>query len=356
MTIIAVLLLIAGSLHAMEEKQDWHFHTIVDAAFVKAHVSVPMSEDVMIIDSRPYKPKYVKGHIPGAVSIPFTEFDKKSGMLPKNKDALLIFYCGGVKCKLSHKSAKKAEQLGYTKVKVYTKGFPDWKKQNGNYASVSAEYVADLIAGNQALIVDSRPQIKKFNKGHLPSAVNIPFTKWDALKGKLPRDLNNPIVFYCGGLKCKLSHKSAAKAIEMGYTKVMVFAKGYPAWKKLFGAGTAAIAVKAGDEEGAIDIEQFKKIIAENPQSIMLVDTRDPDEFAKGHFKTAINIPVENLEPKIKDFPSDKPIVYVCSTGARSGEAYYMTLDVRESLKEVYYIDAEIDFKSDGTYTIKKQQ
>ena len=92
------------------------FHDIVNMAFVAKHVSIPMAENVMLIDARPYKPKYIKGHIPGAISIPDSQFDKMTDKLPADKDSLLIFYCGGLKCKLSHKSAMKAEKLGYTNV------------------------------------------------------------------------------------------------------------------------------------------------------------------------------------------------------------------------------------------------
>ncbi|MEN8211055.1 MAG: rhodanese-like domain-containing protein [Thermodesulfobacteriota bacterium] len=112
--------------------------------------------------------------------------------------------------------------------------------------------------------------------------------------------------------------------------------------------------VQAGESEGTIDLKKFEDIVTNNPDSILLIDVRDPDEFAAGSFKTAVNIPVEDLEAKIKDFPADKPIVYVCSTGARSGEAFYMTLDVRESLKDVFFVDAEIDFKGNGKFEIKK--
>ncbi|CCK79926.1 MULTISPECIES: rhodanese-like domain-containing protein [Desulfobacula] len=337
-----------------KEDMSWMFHDTVDSQFVKAHMSVPMPENVMIIDARPYKGKYVKGHIPGAVSIPFSEFDQKTDLLPKDKNALLIYYCQGLKCKLSHKSAKKAQKSGYKNVKVYAKGYPEWISLKGNYPSVSAGYVAQQITENKTVIIDARPQETKFVKGHIPTAINIPFSKFDALKGKLPRDPNTPIIFYCGGLKCRLSHKSAVKAIEMGYTNVSVFAKGYPEWKKTYGASNETVQVKAGEIEGSIDIERFKSIIAKNPESIMLIDVRDADEFAKGSFKTAVNIPVENLESKIKNFPDDKPIVFVCSTGARSGEAFYMTKDVRESLKDVFYVEAEIDFKSNGIVEIKK--
>ena len=74
---------------------DWKFHDIVDVDFIQQHVTVPMAQNVMIIDSRPKRAKYDKGHIPGAVSIPDSKFDKMTAQLPGSKDALLIFYCGG---------------------------------------------------------------------------------------------------------------------------------------------------------------------------------------------------------------------------------------------------------------------
>ena len=133
----------------------------------------------------------------------------------------------------------------------------------------------------------------------------------------------------------------------------MVFAAGYPAWKKEMGAGVA-VQVKAGAEEGTIEIATFEKIINESPDSIMLIDVRDVDEYAMGHFKTSVNMPTDVLEAKVDTLPSDKPMVFVCSTGARSGEAFYMLQDLRPELKKVYYLEAEATFKKDGTYTIKK--
>jgi rhodanese-related sulfurtransferase len=218
------------------------------------------------------------------------------------------------------------------------------------------EFVAKQIADNKTIIVDSRPNKTKFVKGHVPTAINIPFTQFKDLNGKLPRGLDTPIIFYCGGLKCRLSHKSATAAIEMGYTNVTVFSTGYPSWKQAYGQSKEAVQVAAGEVEGTIDLKKFQDIIANNPESILLIDVRDPDEFAAGSFKTAINIPVDQLEAKIKDFPDDKPIVYFCATGARSGEAFYMTLDVKESLKNVFYVEAEMEFQGDGKYTIKKPQ
>ena len=74
---------------------DWKFHSIVDVDFVKQHVAIPPPEGVMIVDSRPFKPKYYKGHIPTAISMPDSQFEKMTDKLPKDKNALLIFYCEG---------------------------------------------------------------------------------------------------------------------------------------------------------------------------------------------------------------------------------------------------------------------
>ena len=73
----------------------WQYHDIADLALVQQYAKVPQPKGVMILDSRPYKPKYIKGHIPTAVSLPDSQFDKMTDKLPQDKNALLIFYCGG---------------------------------------------------------------------------------------------------------------------------------------------------------------------------------------------------------------------------------------------------------------------
>jgi len=348
-----------------EVPADVRFHDIVEVDFVMEHIKVPMPEDVMIIDSRPKRKKYDNGHIPMAVSIPDSQFDKMTDQLPADKNALLIFYCGGLKCPLSHKSAWKAEKLGYTNIKVFAKGYPGYMKVAENYPAVTVEWVkkqsdskADMV------IVDSRPKRNKYDKGHIPTAISIPDSQFDKLKDQLPADKGALLVFYCGGLKCPLSHKSAKKAIALGYTNVNVLAEGYPAWVAAYGRGeSAAVAsakpastatLKAGKEEGSIDTSTFVKIVKEDPRSIMLIDVRDANEFKTGSFETAVNIPVDKLEDQIKTLPKDKPVVFVCNTGARSGESFYMVQDVRPEMKNVYYLEAELTFKKDGSFEVKE--
>jgi len=96
---VAALLLVgfgcASTPEAPAEDMSWKFHTIVDTAFVQQYAKVPVPADTMIIDSRPRKPKYDKGYIPSAISLPDSKFDELKSSLPENKEALLIFYCQG---------------------------------------------------------------------------------------------------------------------------------------------------------------------------------------------------------------------------------------------------------------------
>jgi len=110
--------------------------------------------------------------------------------------------------------------------------------------------------------------------------------------------------------------------------------------------------VNQGDKEGTISIVSFKKIIDENPESIVLIDVREPEEYAQGRLKTAINIPIDDLEDTIDSFPVDKPVVYICETGERSGEAYDITVLMRDDLR-VYYLDAVLTIDKQGTYKIE---
>lgn len=74
------------------------YHTIVDRSFVKPFVcdNLLLEEprnDFLLIDSRPKRPRYDRGHIPTAISIPDSQFDEMTSLLPENKSTLLIFHC-----------------------------------------------------------------------------------------------------------------------------------------------------------------------------------------------------------------------------------------------------------------------
>jgi len=66
------------------------------------------------------------GHIPGAVNFEATE-SKLSGVLPKDKSALIVAYCGNPKCTAYQAAAKAAKKLGYNNIKHLSAGIAGWK-------------------------------------------------------------------------------------------------------------------------------------------------------------------------------------------------------------------------------------
>lgn len=52
---------------------------------------------------------------------------------------------------------------------------------------------------------------------------------------------------------------------------------------------------------------------------VMLLDVREPHEFAAGHIDGAVSIPVGQIAALQSELPTDRRIVCVCRSGARSG-------------------------------------
>jgi rhodanese-related sulfurtransferase len=358
----------------VQPKEGW-YKNIVDTYFVKEYAQIPPRKDVVIIDSRPAARRYDVGHIPGALNIPDTQFDKFKHLLPEDKSKLLVFYCGGLDCMLSHDSAKKAEALGYTNIKVYAEGEPEWVKR-GLPLSVSTAYVKKLLDDKEKVaLIDARPK-RVFDKGAIPGALNIPDTEFEKHVDKLPADKATPLIYYCGGLECVLSDKSAAKARALGYTSVKTYAEGYPAWEKAFPEAVAtaaagmmampaamagmagqmmkkAIDIMPGKDKGTISAMSFDKIFQEAPEQAVFIDVRDAKEFGAATIKGALSIPINQLEKRIEELPKDKPVIFFCGTGGRAGEAYDTTKLIRPEVN-AYFLDADVQFNPDGSYKITK--
>jgi rhodanese-related sulfurtransferase len=91
---------------------------------------------VLIVDTMPYEDSFKKQHIPGAVNmeLPIPEItkldDKTKAALEKllgpDKDRLIVFYCGFVKCTRSHNGAMWAVKLGYKNVYRHPGGIKAW--------------------------------------------------------------------------------------------------------------------------------------------------------------------------------------------------------------------------------------
>ena len=69
---------------------------------------------------------FKKGRIPGALDFEAV----KSGLassLPKDKNATIVAYCGGPKCRAYEAAAKAASDLGYKNIRHLVAGISGWK-------------------------------------------------------------------------------------------------------------------------------------------------------------------------------------------------------------------------------------
>ncbi len=84
------------------------------------------SKGAVIIDVNSAK-SFESGHIPGAIHFASHEKDLTK-VLPSDKTALIVAYCGGTLCTAWESAAKSAKALGYTNIKHFKGGISTWKK------------------------------------------------------------------------------------------------------------------------------------------------------------------------------------------------------------------------------------
>jgi rhodanese-related sulfurtransferase len=82
------------------------------------------AKQVVLLDANGSQ-SWKEGHIPGAVDFSTTKDDLAS-VLPKDKNALVVAYCGGPKCQAYKAAAEAAKKLGYTNVKHLSAGISGW--------------------------------------------------------------------------------------------------------------------------------------------------------------------------------------------------------------------------------------
>jgi len=88
-------------------------------------------------------------------------------------------------------------------------------------------------------------------------------------------------------------------------------------FSSLFGGGSR-VDVKSIIENGAI-----------------IIDVRTPGEFAGGHVKGSVNIPLDKIQANIAKIKAyKKPIVVCCASGMRSSNAKRVL--TKNGLEEVY--------------------
>ncbi|QWV99273.1 rhodanese-like domain-containing protein [Geomonas nitrogeniifigens] len=223
LSLLTLLLLLAAAMPV--------FAADADFKTVSSEVLRDMLEEKRVftlVDART-NDEYQVAHLVNAISIPDKEFDKNIALLPRDKGALIVFYCNGVKCGKSKKVAAKAREAGYTNLTVYADGFPVWEEKG--YPIVAGPEYAKKIETTKFtpaqlkqilaekkdayVLVDVRDEFE-FAEGHIEGAINIPAETFAAKSGVLPK--GKGIIVYCnsGGR----SYSAYRKLMKLAYPSI----------------------------------------------------------------------------------------------------------------------------------------
>jgi rhodanese-related sulfurtransferase len=73
---------------------------------------------------------YAAGHIGNALNLPVQSFAQHFGEIAPmlTPESLLVLYCDGPKCELSHRLRESLRQLGYTNSHLLFNGLTSWRK------------------------------------------------------------------------------------------------------------------------------------------------------------------------------------------------------------------------------------
>ncbi len=164
----------------------------------------------------------------------------------------------------------------------------------------------ELVANEtDALVLDTR-SADDFSKGFIPNSINIglrgSFAQW---VGEMIPDVRQEILLVCDEGR---EEEAITRLSRVGYDHTIGYLKGgFESWKN------------AGK-----DIETVKRINAEDfatwfeTQKPLVIDIRKKSEFDSEHVVGAVNIPLNQINQHLAEFPKDKPFILQCVGGYRS--------------------------------------
>ncbi|MBU0481355.1 MAG: hypothetical protein KKG47_09650 [Proteobacteria bacterium] len=305
------------------------------------------NQNAKVYDVRPPE-VYSMGHIPGAMMMPAPAFDKFKKNLPEDRTTPIIYY--GVGGCLSPTAALGTKALGFTDVKIFAGGFPEWSKSE--YSMVSADWLRMAIEKDiPHVLIDLRPAAEVVS-GHINGAVNIPLADLEKSRDLFPARKNAPIILYGPGSK-----NGAEQLVSWGYTGIRVLPLSFSGWKALghqvaTGPTGKTIHYVPKPKEGTISIEEFKKAAAGMSPDVILVDVRNPDEFAENKLKGTLNIPVDVISERVALMGSSKELILFCNTGTRAEMAHNILK--RDGVKN-RYLDAMVTIDDGALLQIEEK-
>ncbi len=94
--------------------------------------------------------------------------------------------------------------------------------------------------------------------------------------------------------------------------------------------------------------EPFHRITVAEAKDMMsgdavVIDVRNPDEYANGHVPGATLIPVNSVFARSSELPADKKIIFVCAVGQRSALAAEMAAAAGLPADRLYNLEGGTD-------------
>jgi glyoxylase-like metal-dependent hydrolase (beta-lactamase superfamily II)/rhodanese-related sulfurtransferase len=156
-----------------------------------------------------------------------------------------------------------------------------------------------------ALMLDTR-DASDFAIGYVPNSINIGldgnFAQW---VGEMIPDVKQEILLITYPDK---EEEAITRLSRVGYDHTIGFLKGgFNSWKK---------AKKEYERVKRITPKAFEK--AYKAESPLIIDVRKKSEYDSEHVIGSINVPLNEINQHLAQFPKDKPFVLYCAGGYRS--------------------------------------
>ena len=245
-------------------------------------------------------------------------------------------------------SAREAEKLGYTNVRVLSSGLPGWKKASGLVVLPSNGLKKMIHEDDSYVLVDLRTR-EAATTGHIKGAVSIPEAELAAAKDKFPQDKSAPVILYSDD---QASPESFELVRGWGYKNATVLNGGARGWDGKFFPGEPAseIVYVKKLKPGQITVAEFQQIASSKPSDKVILDVRDSG--AEGTIPGAISIPLAQLPDKLADLPKDKEYIIHCNTGIMAGMALKT---LQDNGYQARYLDAVVQISPNGSFDVTEK-
>jgi glyoxylase-like metal-dependent hydrolase (beta-lactamase superfamily II)/rhodanese-related sulfurtransferase len=188
----------------------------------------------------------------------------------------------------------------------------------------------ELVANEtEALILDTRaPDV--FAKGFIPNSINIgldgSFAMW---VGEMIADIKQEILLVT---EPEREEEAIIRLSRVGYDNTIGYLQGgFEAWKN---------ENKEIDHVERISASELENKHKENP---IIIDVRKQSEFDSEHVVNAINIPLNQINQRFSEIPSEQNFIVHCAGGYRSmiaasilkSRGYHNFVDVEGGMAEI---------------------